>query len=1115
MPNVFALLIAINEYPIPQHRLSGCVNDMLSVKQYLENHFPDRLTLDIRQDEQATRQCVIDAFTLFDKAQEGDVCFLYYSGHGSQAVAPKEFWTESDGMNESIVLYDSRLPGGHDLMDKELAYLIWKANQHKSIHFVVMMDCCHSGNSTRFAEEVDTKVRMAEPSFTPTAVSDYLGHESYVKTTHADGRVEVAPPQGKHLLLAASKSYQTAKEKSIDGGHRGVFTYSVISALEEQGGQLSYAGLVQQAGIRAAQLVNDQAPQLEATHAGESRNIFLMGNVALADSWLISFDKGSWWLNAGSVQGIRTGGTLQPADSDKTITLGEVLVNRSATTSGTDELDTAKQYRVHYQPPIDQLINVTIAPDGDPEARAALDILKQTDQNSFRLIDQVDKARFLIRASRQQLYLTLPTSDAPLFLPVEGYDAGAVMDLSEKINTVIRWYKLLDVNNPTSRLLEKDITLDWERVTDYDAPTDASPSESIVNPTDPVACYYRFENGEWKQPYFRLRITNTSSETLYVSALYLSQNYEISNALLQKAELAPGESAWMTYESSRTIPLYIWPDPEQFKELGIDEITEYIKILISTEDFTTDHYNQEGIALEKMRDAKEKGFGMLKPIRPKLPAWTARTITLNIICPPDAATVSPSKDSKVHGIVVKPHPTLQAQVTLTSVKDATRSLGSDSKTDAAFRRFFDDEYSPSVSFVQNELTGTRGMGNAPNLNVVELVDVSQSDSVTAETPLQLDVSAYLQANETLLPFGYDEETGQFFPLGFERNGIIDVEQLPDPSAVGEKSLGGSIKLFFKKITTGKKPVGTLSLVVVDEQEVVTRIREDEDDGLQKITDAVASANRVLLFVHGIIGDTEEMVKAVRRVKFAASGDALLTRYDVVLAFDYENLDTEIQQTAKLLNERLQAVGLKPDDSKTLHIIAHSMGGLVTRWMIEKGPGGQYVDHLIMLGTPNNGSPWSDVEAMVVPLITKVINGSALVKPYLIPLALLSKQANRLFVTLRQMHEDSEFLKSLNDGTVSPVPYTIIAGNTKLVPVVYEKDMTLWRKIWVRFKSRAAYTLLDTFLFHDANDIAVLVTSIQDVASPHVMKQVPIACDHISYFADDDSLKALGKSMLAI
>ncbi|UFH53248.1 caspase family protein [Spirosoma sp. KNUC1025] len=1115
MPTVYALLIAINEYPIPQHRLSGCVNDMLLMENYLETHFPKQLKLRVLQDDAATRQAVIDAFTHFDAAQDDDVCFLYYSGHGSQAAAPKEFWTESDGMNESIVLYDSRLPGGRDLMDKELAYLIWKANQQKNIHFVAMMDCCHSGHSTRFAEAVDIQVRMVEPSFTPGTLADYVGYESYHKTEHPDGQLEVAPPTGRHLLLAAAKSYQTAKEKTINGERHGVFTYSAIAALEEQGGRISYDSLIQQATIRAAQLVDAQAPQLESTQAGVGRTLFLTGSETLADSWLVSFDKGQWWLNAGKVQGIQSGGKLRLIEPETDITLGDVAVARSAIASGTTDLDTAQQYRVRYQPPADQQVRIAVGRDSDPKAESALSELRKSTYDTFSLTNQVADARFLIRAGNEKLWLSLPTSGSPLFLPVDGYDKAAVVDLADKIETVMRWHRLLDVNNPRTRLQDKDVTIEVQRVTDYDAPTDASPSESIVNPAAPVACYYRFQDGNWQWPYIRLKVTNNSTETLYVSGLYLSVNYEISNAFLQKAELAPGQSTWMTYDSSRTLPLFIWPDMEQFKELGINEITEHIKLLISTEDFSTDQYNQAGIDLVNMRDAQDKGIGLIAPTRPKLPDWTARTVTLNIICPPDSATVSPTKDGLVHGLVIKPHPTLSANVTLTSVQDATRSLGNESAVNDAFHRFFDDDFSQPISFALNTYTGTRGMSNSPGLNVVELVDVQGSDSVTPEHPFQLDASAYLQANETLLPFGYDEETGQFFPLGFERKGVVEVEQLPRPTAIGVRSLGGSIKLFFKKLVTPKQPTGVLSLVVVDEQENVTRIRDDEADGLQKITDAVAKASRVLLFIHGIIGDTEEMVKAVRRVKFTATGDTMLTHYDVVLAFDYENLDTEIQQTAKQLSDRLQAVGFKATDGKTLHLMAHSMGGLVSRWLIEKGQGSQYVDHLIMLGTPNHGSPWSDVEAMVVPLITKAINGSALVKPYLIPLALLGKQANRMFTTLRQMHKDSEFLISLNDGTIASVPYTIIAGNTKLVPVVYEKDMALWRKIWVRFKERAAYTLLDTFLFHDANDIAVLVTSIQDVAGPQVVKQVPIACDHISYFCDDDSLKCLGECMITI
>jgi triacylglycerol esterase/lipase EstA (alpha/beta hydrolase family) len=38
-----------------------------------------------------------------------------------------------------------------------------------------------------------------------------------------------------------------------------------------------------------------------------------------------------------------------------------------------------------------------------------------------------------------------------------------------------------------------------------------------------------------------------------------------------------------------------------------------------------------------------------------------------------------------------------------------------------------------------------------------------------------------------------------------------------------------------------------------------------------------------------------------------------------------------------------------------------MGGLISRWFIEREGGNQIVNHLIMLGTPNGGSPWARVE----------------------------------------------------------------------------------------------------------------------------------------------------------
>ena len=57
-------------------------------------------------------------------------------------------------------------------------------------------------------------------------------------------------------------------------------------------------------------------------------------------------------------------------------------------------------------------------------------------------------------------------------------------------------------------------------------------------------------------------------------------------------------------------------------------------------------------------------------------------------------------------------------------------------------------------------------------------------------------------------------------------------------------------------------------------------------------------------MHGIIGDTREMAASLRR---AGAAD----RYDLVLTFDYENLQDPIAETARALKARLEAAGLVP------------------------------------------------------------------------------------------------------------------------------------------------------------------------------------------------------------
>lgn len=77
--------------------------------------------------------------------------------------------------------------------------------------------------------------------------------------------------------------------------------------------------------------------------------------------------------------------------------------------------------------------------------------------------------------------------------------------------------------------------------------------------------------------------------------------------------------------------------------------------------------------------------------------------------------------------------------------------------------------------------------------------------------------------------------------------------------------------------------------------------------------------------------------------------------------DIESLRSEIENVLNIprtdagnIAEEIEKIQDKNGDKK-VDIIAHSMGGLDARWYIEKLGGSEYVDKLITLGTPHNGT----------------------------------------------------------------------------------------------------------------------------------------------------------------
>lgn len=1133
---IHALVIGINDYPIAHHRLNGCVNDARSLVSFLEGQYPcDQLNIKEVYDKEATRQGVIDAFGHFDAAVDGDTCLFYYSGHGSQTPGPAEFLhLDPDGMLESMVCYDSRIEHGRDLMDKEISYLIWKATHGKQLHFVTIFDCCHSGEIDR---DVNVRSRMAEPARVPGQLRDFLGIESYQESNVAGAR-RYSPPTGSHIQLAAARSNETAKEMLIDGQPRGVFTYSLLNVLAQHPGAITYEELIAHLRARVAAKVGQQTPQLAAGE-DDKRRLFLGQAIQRETTYVVSYDTtlSAWYVNAGQVHGLPAGdpGAIVfevEAEGEVIQAAADKVELQRCRLSGLDHLPQHPgTYRATLASAPYARLSVAIVGDAPNAAKAVLEQgFKDYPSISYEVVDDEEKADYLIRAIDNQLSLTLPGDHRPVFRRAKGYTPESVGAFLENVEKVAKWERVKSIHNPNTSITDDQFELRWLRVKDpisWDMDNDDDPPTELLDWKQPQVFSYQHNKNEaeedqrWRNPGFQLYLRNNSQRTLFFSVVNLESTFRISNRFLAAKELGPGEEVWIMDRPEadadgepyayRTVPLGI---DDKILAQGVSEVSEYYKVFISTQEISTDSFVQKALAMDENWKGTHKG-GRDAAKRPARHDWRVVDLSMTISRPGAATKVKGGgQPAKVGAALKLQLPAgCEATATLNAREAAARNLGNDRLPDTI------------PGWTLRSLGD--GLANASPPAVLELFEVSGRDLVSADHPAMVWMETPPTPGELLVPVAYDEATGLFYPIGaMNEDGSLNLDYLPEPTAEGTRSLGGSIKIFFQK-TIGQY----LPMVYTHPQLAVATVTPRESGSgssafeLAYETDAaavkakVAGANRIALFIHGIIGDTAEMPKSLYLATDSA-GKPLADRYDLILTFDYENLNNEIQKTAQELKEKLEKAGLGAGHGKTLHLFAHSMGGLVSRWMIEKEDGNQIVSRLFQLGTPNQGSPWSSVYEMTSVLLTYAVNGSAFLQPYLATLRVVGKWLDKLFVTLEQMSPSGKFIREeLNDSTDPGVPYSIIAGNTRLVPVASpEGQAGLLKKVLSRFKQRGHYDALDLLLFKSANDIAVTVESIKVIPGGESRQYPPqtweAACDHLAYFASPAGLAAMALAIEA-
>ncbi len=1070
---VFALLVGINDYPAGVPKLSGCLNDIDHFASFLRQAVGGNgLALEVLKDADATRDNIVAQFrSHLGRARAGDVAVFQYCGHGAQsasASAFREFYP--NGLDEGLVCFDSRLPGRHDLADKELAVLIGELARNDA-HVAFILDACHSGSATRSVDAfAGLRSRMTVGVAAERPLDSYLdGHYARLR---AKGQ-GLSIPSARHILLAACERTQEAKESPLD--QRGVFTSTLLEVLEKSAGSLSYADLFVRCRAAVRKRAADQDPQFEPVGHFDAWSGFLGSAGALAGPrYSVHFDQGAWKIDAGAIHGLPD----QPDQPVGVILYDENDASRSAGTAHTVEVGaqqsflaldfdsaTEARYRaaVTSLPVAPLLLHVT----AEAPVRAQMEEALQRDHAlGAAFTEEAGAARYGLTVQGETLSLVqresgLLIQSAPLDPRQPGRAAEA---LRPAIKQVAQWERLLALRNRASDIDAASI--------DFVCSEPAEGGAKFVHPSNQVTLEsVQQRGGQWSEIKAKLEVRNRSGRTLHILLAYFSPAYGVQ--VLRNDPIESGE-AWVTLYGD---------DPSHAFRLvegrETEETIDRFQLIASTERIDGFLLEQADLELGATVAATRALGSIQAKKKTRSQDWMTKSLRVRV-CPRLNQLGKKPWASDNGAVVIRGHSKLKANVSVGAARPATRAAGEGAPFIDAFER---------IGLSVASFGATRGAEQS----VLELSGIDNAQAL-AEEPLQIELNLPLGADEGLLPFVYD---GRHVLLGGdvskddEGRTLVSIDHLPEMPS-DRRSLGGSLKLYFFKTYLKQTNVNRLRWV----EPLADGGFAQRDDGLAT---KVAAAKRVLLLVHGIIGDTEGMAAGVR-------AGALDQRFDLVLTYDYENLSTPIEETARALKAQLAEAGLYERDDKHLTLLVHSMGGLVSRWFIEREGGSALVDHLVMCGTPNNGSPFGKVDD--ARKILNVLTGLAAnylpaLIPFSAPILFVLNRSKKVTPTLMQMDPGSEFIRTLNASADPGIAYTILAGD---VGAYREPTDELFAKLVAKLGQSFVF---DALFGNKANDIAVSVDSILRVGErSHAPKTTQVACHHLNYFVSAAGQQAL-------
>lgn len=1176
MPNLIASFIGINAYS--KNPLYGCVRDVLNMDRFSRQYAqvagltyhprtwlaPHDLDLDQNAIEahkasvpgfsfdeptfQNLRDLENGPFAHLKKSKEGDTCLLYYSGHGSSILAPKEFWGDkSDRRNETIVCVDSRNddPNTRDIIDKELAYLIWKALQDengkpKKVHCLVIMDCCHSGHNFRDEEEEkqNLRYRLLDPSGAIIPFDQYLGSKDGFFKLDEQGEQVIDFPIPPYVHLAAARD----NEKALEIFEGGLFTTCLLRSLQAGGAARSYRSLMSTVAVDVRNRSSKQNPIAVAEKEDALDQSWLgLQAVPYVPTYPVRYKRGEWVLEGGGkITGLVESGT-QAKTLVRITDQGEAHEVEVSKVFSDYSVLNGQQMKgfADQQKPYEAIVTQLAAPklligiaESLRDQPSLFDALRAAYAEELPLFYQIDFAKtqaqheYLIRYTTDGKYvLTRATGLIPLFKREQ--DAASFL---HNVDSVAKWVGAAQLKNANAKFSERDFVFTVKKVEGI-----ALTAENIYEQegtlvsqgTLPEEVVFQYVDG--LAPAFQLSVEiapNSKLQHCEIGALYLQSNFKIRGELtdgnLTRLERNGDKLEFGVVLGGRfsaTIPLKLL---EGYAHYNINEITAIFKIFVADDPAINNSltkYYQDGLALDegnineinRSGDKSDDELALSDNLGERT-NWTVFSLKVRLVGPNKTHQIQEGENPFTAFNLIAP-PGFQARAfaatgddLLAKQKQLQSLRGTDdlAKVVAPPANLFDkvkvadNPFPAGLNSISNN--GVQAIELQPIGNEAGLLKLSE------QNPLILRPNEKLNSDENkeqafILPLGYDEDLDLYYPIGFtDERGEVIITQLPQPTSGSlqadepiTKDVNQTVKFYFKKVFT-RRPVNELRLHWRDKSEW------QSTDNTEQIRQMLAQHPdaKVVVAIHGIMGDSAWLIEGLKKL---AGKDC---KFDFILGFNYESLATPIEDTADHFFQSLQNVGLGGVNKHQLTVVAHSMGGLITRTMLEiKHNGLGFIEHLIMVGTPNDGSEVAGMKSVFLGLITAALNLSGPIKWILSGVGyVLSYFGANPAETLAQLSPDSLLIKQLARTQSPPqgIQYSLIAGNVSL-RIGNESPLL----------ANLTNKLLSQGIFKDnEHDLVVTLDSMVRLPGFRREQAIQVGAHHVEYFDDGEFLGELGE-----